>query len=355
MKLRGAETGWHDGELEYRASTSALTLGEGESGGIVFRAAVPGGGEIEKHLRFVGDRYDFAVGVAVRDVGERYAEAALSWTRQPEREATTWVFQGAEALVGRKVVHFDGAELQRGVVVPDPRDPAARGPLRWAGYVDTYFLSAIVPRDGEQSPRLWLKQQPGTGVVSAEVLVPIRALAAEPYAFTVYAGPKDLAILAEVGHELARTVELGWFGFVAEPMLHALKFFHRLTGNYGIDIILLTIIIKVLFFPLTQKSFRSMQDLQKLQPELKKLQEKHKEDREQLNKEVMELSRRHKVNPLGGCLPMLLQMPIFIGLYNALLSAVELRHAPFMLWINDLSAPDRLPALPHPPFAVLFG
>jgi YidC/Oxa1 family membrane protein insertase len=127
------------------------------------------------------------------------------------------------------------------------------------------------------------------------------------------------------------------------------------TANYGLDIILLTVLIKVLFIPLTQKSFQSMHALQKLQPEMKRLQERFKDDREALNREMMELYRRHKVNPLGGCLPMLLQMPVFIGLYNALFYAVELRHAPFALWINDLSAPDRLPALPSPPIAELFG
>jgi YidC/Oxa1 family membrane protein insertase len=114
-------------------------------------------------------------------------------------------------------------------------------------------------------------------------------------------------------------------------------------------------LVKLVTVPLTHKSYKSMQELQKLQPQMKKLQEKYADDRAALNKEVMELYRRHNVNPLGGCLPMIVQMPIFIGLYNALLSAVELRHAPFMLWINDLSAPDRLPPIPKPPLAVIAG
>ena len=143
------------------------------------------------------------------------------------------------------------------------------------------------------------------------------------------------------------TVDLGWFGFVAEPMLRILKIFHHVTKNYGVDIILLTMLVKLVTVPLTHKSYKSMQELQKLQPQMKKLQEKYADDRAALNKEVMELYRRHNVNPLGGCLPMIVQMPIFIGLYNALLSAVELRHAPFVLWINDLSAPDRLPPIPR--------
>jgi len=193
------------------------------------------------------------------------------------------------------------------------------------------------------------------GEVFTELLVPMTAFATSPYPFTIYAGPKDLSNLESVGHHLTRTVNLGWFTFVAEPMLRILKLFHHVSGNYGVDIILLTVLVKLITVPLTHKSFKSMQEMQKLQPQMKKLQEKYADDRTALNKEVMELYRRHNVNPLGGCLPMIIQMPIFIGLYNALLSAVELRHAPFAWWINDLSAPDRLPPIPHPPLAVIAG
>ena len=346
--LRGEET-WSDIDVAYEPSTTMLRLAGGKSGSLSFRGRLPGGAEIEKRFEFSGGRYDFRAQVVVRGGGSRYREVALSWVRKAADTASTYQFQGVEALVGKKIRHFEPDELDRGVVVPDPRTGEA-AEVRWAGYSDTYFLSAILPEDGSGA-RLWAKRQAG-GAISTEILVPA---AAEPNAFVVYTGPKDLEILNEVGHGLARTIDLGWFGFVAEPMLRGLKLFHRLTGNYGLDIILLTILIKVLFIPLTHKSFESMQQLQKLQPEMKKLQERYKDDREALNKEVMELYRRHKVNPLGGCLPMLLQLPIFIGLYNALLSAVELRHAPFMLWINDLSSPDRLPPVPSDPLAVIAG
>jgi YidC/Oxa1 family membrane protein insertase len=141
-------------------------------------------------------------------------------------------------------------------------------------------------------------------------------------------------------------------------LLHELQFSHSFTGNYGFDIILLTVMIKILFIPLTQKSFRSMREMQKLQPQMAKIRERFKDTPEQMNKEIMELYRRHKVNPLGGCLPMVLQIPVFIGLYQALLNTIELRHAPFALWINDLSAPDRLgllqlPFVQHPGIPVL--
>ena len=118
-----------------------------------------------------------------------------------------------------------------------------------------------------------------------------------------------------------------------------MHFSNRFSGSYGIDIILLTVIIKLLLAPLTHKSFVSMKQMQKLQPQMERLKERFKDDKEKLNKEIMELYRRNKVNPLGGCLPMALQFPVFIGLYNALLTPIELRHAPF-LWIKDLSRPD---------------
>jgi YidC/Oxa1 family membrane protein insertase len=255
--------------------------------------------------------------------------------------------------VGGKLLNFGGTELSQGTIVPDPRAIGeSPPPVHWAGYGDSYFISAILPREND-SVRVWVKQDHGE--VITEVLVPMPTLSGGPYPFKVYTGPKDLSALAAVDRHLARAVDLGWFSFAAEPMLRLLKLFHRATRNYGVDIILLTVLVKLVTVPLTYKSYKSMQGMQKLQPQMKKLQEKYADDRTALNKEVMELYRRHNVNPLGGCLPMVVQMPIFIGLYNALLSAVELRHAPFMLWINDLSAPDRLPPITHAPLAVIAG
>ena len=133
---------------------------------------------------------------------------------------------------------------------------------------------------------------------------------------------------------------LGWFSAVAKPLLTALKFFYRYVHNYGIAIIIVTVIIKILFYPLTYKSYKSMKEMQKIQPKMAELKEKYKNDRDAMNKAVMELYKTHKVNPLGGCLPMLVQMPIFVALYRALMYSIELRHAPFMLWIQDLSTKD---------------
>ena len=121
-----------------------------------------------------------------------------------------------------------------------------------------------------------------------------------------------------------------------------LQFLHRIFGNWGVDIILLTVLVKAAFWPLSKKSFDSMKAMQKLQPEMEKIKERFADDKQKLSQETMELYKRHKVNPLGGCLPMVLQMPVFFGLYQLLQNTIELRHAPFALWITDLAAPERL-------------
>jgi YidC/Oxa1 family membrane protein insertase len=137
-----------------------------------------------------------------------------------------------------------------------------------------------------------------------------------------------------------QSLDLGWFTVLAKPMLHALKFFYGYIPNFGIGIIIITVILKILFFPLTHKSYKSMKDMSKLQPKMVALKEKFRNDKDGLNKAVMELYREHKVNPLGGCLPMIVQIPVFFALYKALMFSIELRHAPFMLWITDLSDKD---------------
>ncbi|MGH7899022.1 MAG: membrane protein insertase YidC, partial [Candidatus Binatia bacterium] len=350
--LRGTSA-WNDRNLAYRPSASALTLAESKTGKIVLSGQLADGGTIEKTLRFDAASYAFGVELKASAPAARFSEAALSWSYAHPESASTYFYQGPEALVGGKLLRFSDGEISQGVIVPDPRTTGeSPPPIHWAGYSDSYFLSALIPREGDPA-RLWVKLDQRQ--IATEILVPITAVSAAPYPFLVYAGPKDLDALSRVGHRLERSVDLGWFGFVAEPMLRLLKLFHGFTANYGVDIILLTVLVKLVTVPLTQKSYKSMQGLQKLQPQMKKLQEKYAEDRAAMNKEVMELYRRHNVNPLGGCLPMVLQMPIFIGLYNALMSAVELRHAAFALWINDLSAPDRLPPYPHPPLAVIAG
>jgi YidC/Oxa1 family membrane protein insertase len=158
----------------------------------------------------------------------------------------------------------------------------------------------------------------------------------------LYLGPKELNRLEAADHDLVKAIDYGWFGVIARPLVLALKWLYSYTHNYGVAIIILTIIIKIIFWPLTHKSYKSMQVMKKLQPKINQVREKYKDDREKLNQELMMLYRTYKVNPVGGCLPMVLQIPVFFALYRMLYNSVELLHQPFMLWINDLTAPDRL-------------
>ncbi len=338
VQLRGAAESVSDAAVVYQPDHDEIDLGQGSGEGTLTLSGTLGNATIKKTFVFRNDSYLLGVDVKVSGA-PKFSELGVTWDKQVEKEQHGGVlrlFEQVAVLQGKKVLNEPFDKLADGKVLEKD--------IQWAGYDGRYFLAALVPADGEQV-RLWLKER--DRLVETMMLVPRQDdhLGAH---LDVYLGPKKIERLDAAGHSLSRSVDLGWFTVVALPMLHALTLSHEFTGNYGIDIILLTVVIKVLFLPLTQRSFKSMKAMQKLQPQMTKIRERFKDTPEQMNKEIMELYRRHKVNPLGGCLPMVLQIPVFIGLYNALLHAIELRHAPFMLWINDLSAPDRLGTLAIP-------
>jgi YidC/Oxa1 family membrane protein insertase len=164
--------------------------------------------------------------------------------------------------------------------------------------------------------------------------------------YRLFVGPKDLNYLRHVDASLSEAIDHGWFAVISVPMLELMKFFYRVIPNYGVAILLLTLLVRLIMFPLQHKSMKSMKKMQELQPYLKSLQEKYKNDKEKLNKEMMQFMKTHKVNPMGGCLPMLLQLPVFIALYKVLGNAVELYKSPFIFWITDLSSKDPYYVLP---------
>ncbi len=213
--------------------------------------------------------------------------------------------------------------------------------VQWAAFADKYFMSAILAEKGSIASVELKKNAAGflESVVSSPQLT-VNPGAAAVVQHRLFVGPKDIDILKAQGNALEQALDLGWFTAIAKPMLYTLKYFYGLVGNYGLAIIIITIILKLIFFPLTHKSYKSMKDMQKIQPEMNKIREKYKNDRDAMNKAVMELYRDHKVNPLGGCLPMVVQIPVFFALYKALMFSIELRHAPFFLWITDLSDKD---------------
>jgi YidC/Oxa1 family membrane protein insertase len=162
------------------------------------------------------------------------------------------------------------------------------------------------------------------------------------FSYDIFFGPKSIKLLNQMDNGLDKSINFGMFDFIAKPCLWLMNFIHDYIPNYGIAIIILTIIVKLILWPLGNKSYKSMNEMKKLAPLMNEIKEKYKDDKKKMNQEIMGLYKTYKVNPMGGCLPMILQIPVFFALYRMLYEAIELRHAPFVLWINDLSAPDRL-------------
>ncbi len=223
------------------------------------------------------------------------------------------------------------------------------GDISWVALKNRYFTMMLKPLG--QPGSVVLTEAPGKNLTTSihsqrHDIVPGGVTRDE---YLVYAGPLDEERLAALGHDMQAIVDYGFFGGVSKILLKVLRFFHTVVRNWGVAIILLTLAVNLLLFPLTIKSFISMQQMKKLQPHMQKLKELHKDNPQKLNKEMMELYKTYNVNPLGGCLPLILQMPIFIALYQGLVRSVELKGAHF-LWIKDLAKPDAVPL----PFSLPF-
>lgn len=224
-----------------------------------------------------------------------------------------------------------------------------KGSVQWVALQDKYFLSVLMPQGGTAA----LVKKEGDKLVSSSVRMPPSRTSASGQ-LQLYAGPKEYDTLRSLNVGLEDTIDFGWFIFgswsvvkaVAKPIFYVLRFINDYTHNYGVTIILLTMGIKMLFVPLQYKSYKSMKQMQVIQPKVLALQEKYKDDRDKLNKELIKLYRDHKVNPVGGCLPMVLQMPVFVALFNILYMTIDLRQAPFVGWITDLSVQDPYYVLP---------
>lgn len=209
----------------------------------------------------------------------------------------------------------------------------------YAGYAEKYFGIFLV--DENKKLKIESNLDAGKSLIKIKILQSnIGTNSFVEKEIKYYAGPKEEGSLKKINPKLTASVDYGWFHFISKPLLVIMNFFNRFTKNYGISIILLTILIKVVFFPLSHKSYKSMKELQKLQPKMEELRKKFANNREALNREMMLLYKRHGVNPVSGCLPVLVQIPFFIALYQALMYAIELRHAPFFGWIKDLSSYD---------------
>lgn len=217
----------------------------------------------------------------------------------------------------------------------------------WIGMLQHYFVSAWLPGNG-QSREFYTKKL-GENLYAAGVILPLTAIApgtSRAVTVPLYAGPQEQDQLSKLAPGLDLTVDYGWLTVIAAPLFWVLSWIHKAVGNWGAAIILLTVMIKLAFYPLSAKSYRSMAQMRVLAPRLQKLKEQYGDDRQKLHQAMMDLYKTEKINPLGGCLPVVVQIPVFIALYWVLLASVEMRQAPFALWINDLSAPDPYYVLP---------
>jgi len=240
---------------------------------------------------------------------------------------------------------YDAGDFEEGLKISNPL---------WVGVMDTYFVSAV--RMGDSSQFQGRMSPLKSRLNGDETLVPKLEYVDAPLvlennqvyrrSFRLYVGPKIQAAMEEFDYTFPLAMDLGWFDFLAHPLLSVLRWLQRHVVNWGVAIILLTVIVRSAMFPLAYKGMTSMRKMSALNPKIKEIRDKHKDNKERMNKEIMQFYSQHKINPMGGCLPMLLQIPVFIALYQALLPAIELRHTPFVLWMQDLSAYDYTLILP---------
>jgi YidC/Oxa1 family membrane protein insertase len=302
-----------------------------------FAWTAPDGITIIKTYTFSPETYEIGLEVKVRNLSITAIDGNLTISLRngyDEAKKSRYVFSGPVALI-------DG-ELEEIKVGKIAKQDKYTGRIAWVACEDQYFVSAIIPKEAREAG---MKLANPENVVETTYIDPSGAIAPgteRTYQYGVYFGPKSLETLDSAGADLAKIVDFGFFDIIAKPLLHAMNFIYKFIPSYGIVIIIITIIVKILFWPLSNKSYKSMSQMKKLQPKMAELRAKYKHDKKMMNQELMNLYKLYKINPLGGCLPMVLQIPVFFAFYKMLYQAIELRHAPFFLWINDLSAPDRL-------------
>ena len=323
----------------FSADKGAIATAEGRSQALTMKTTIAGL-EIERELTFIDDQYLINMDITVRNTGQQPLQGApnISLVNRPfsPEESNHFLFTGPAVYLNDELIEIKLKELKDG-----PKSMA--GQLSWLAYEDTYFMCSIMGNGGEQQTvNLSLKGEDTVFSTLSGSNDIIPAGGEHTYTYTIYMGPKEIKTLQESGHNLEKIINFGWFDVIAKPTLHLLNFLNTYLHNYGLAIILVTILFKAVLWPISHKGMKSMKTMQKIQPKMVKLREKYKDNKEKLNQEMIALYKTYKVNPVGGCLPMILQIPVFFALYKVLLQTIELRHAPFMLWITDLSAPDRL-------------
>ena len=332
---------WSTGQWSFQGSD--LNLKAGEQGSLTFTGIVDGV-RVTRVISFNADNYLLSENILVGSADQAPRTVRLGFTvaatpfSNGKYDPTRLAWDANESF---KEETSASTLAEKGII--------EQGVFNWAGVMSNYFMNVTAPADpnnltlkGRVQGDVWR-----LALERPDLLTPSNG-GEVPVAVNWWFGPKDRTMLATAPDHLSQAVNFGMFSIIARPLLTILAFFHSFVGNWGIAILMLTFCIRVVFWPLSQKSFKSMEQMKKLQPMMKKLREKHKDDKEALNKEMMQLYKTYKVNPAGGCLPIVVQIPVFIGLYQALLNSIELRHASFIeylpfthiTWLADLSAAD---------------
>ena len=327
---------------------SAFTLEQGELE--VVLSAVVAGNPVEKIFRFRAD--DYLIDVEYRVVNNKTSPFVAGMFSQIKRDrlpptldesfslAPQPFYGGATTTLENRYEKLDFDDIDE-----QPFGTTQQG--GWIAFLQHYFLSAWVPPANEQNRFEASRSRDGNylfrTIGQAKQIAPG---AQGIWQAGFYAGPKDQIRLEQIAPYLNMTVDYGVLWWIAEPLFQFLNYFHSVTGNWGFAIILLTLLVKGALYWVSAKGYRSMANMRRVAPAMKRIQERYANDREKLSREMMALYKKEGANPLGSCLPMLLPMPIFLALYWVLLESVELRQAPFLLWIDDLSAMDPYFILP---------
>ncbi len=338
-----------DHHAVYQAEAKLYRLKEGQDELQVPLTWVgPDGVKVTKIYTFRRGRYLIDLEHRLENGGERpwqgriYRQFQRNEFTDPNKSAFLYTFTGGAVSTPDKPyekIEFDEMDTWR------PPQELTRGV--WAAYLQHYFVSAWLP-DQNELEHLYTRKVSGPRYILGMAAAPVEVApgAKAHFRSQLYVGPKEHDRLSEIHPTLKLTIDYGVMTFIAEPLFWLLKQFYALTGNWGWSIVLLTLLIKLAFYKLSEASYRSMANMRRLAPKLQALRERYGEDRQRLSQAMMELYRKEKINPLSGCWPILVQIPVFLALYWVLLESVELRMAPWILWIEDLSSKDPYYVLP---------
>ncbi len=324
--------------VEYRANVSGIKLDKDKkTETLILIYDGPAGLQIEKKITFYNHEYKVDVAIATKRLDGYNLSLGTDFGFADK------VSSDASGKVGL-VAHADGKLIKENI--EDIKGEVQHsGVVDWFGQGDKYFTATLV----NKAPGIVTSKRATAPKEVGDLLTTSLTVKDKPEArtFTLYAGPKSFPLLQGYGIGMEQMVDYGWFGILAKPMFWLMEQFYTLTKNYGIAIILLTIVVRIILFYPSLKSATAMEEMKKIQPQIMALREKYKKDPQKMNTEMMKLYKDHKVNPLGGCLPMLLQLPFFVALYNVLSVSIELRQASFIpFWIKDLSVYDPFYILP---------